>query len=389
MKKSIFNLSETLKKANPFLLENEVDVELDGTEAQLPEDVSEEAVDKAIEEGTLPALFENYLARTSIAAMIIRENDEMAEEGEGTIEDKELEVEGTKDENTEDELSTEENLDENFKIVLEADGDTPAHAEEKKEDEKKAKTLWEKIKDKVQEIWNKIVGFVMALINKVKSFLNEKLGVYKKILEEKDKFRAGIDKIKDTYKFKTVYKFDFGKAESARQEFAGIPSTELKTIFDKTPDKLTEDDMKVLESKKDVFKELRDRVRSRFNISEELDAPSIVRKIGYGEKMENVTLAQTGFDANFVVTSLTITDKIGDLSKKFESIAKEAKKEHTLWKSFKNGMSSKALKASIKRDAYIRSYFNQQLAVNNVLVELIRSRAFLAYNIAKAAVKAA
>lgn len=395
MKKSLFTLNQILGESKlGFLKENGDlvdDVELSAEEAKLPEDVPEEAVNKAVEEGTIGTLFEGYLARTSMMALIIKENDEAVEDGEGVIEDKELEVapegeETPKEGEGEEELKDEEAImEERFGIVLEADeAETPA---EKKEDEAKAKSLWEKIKGKIQEIWNKIVGFVMTIMNKIRSFLNEKLGLYKKVLTQKDKIKKGMEEIKDKYTFKAVYSFDLDKAYTARKEFANVPSA-LKAIFDKTPDKLTDEDMKTLEDNKDAFKEAREAVKSKFGITENYDAPSLIRTVGFGEKLENVTLSKTKFTFDWVIGALNVGERVGEIVKSFEKIAKEAKKEHTLWKSFKNGMSSKALKASVKRDVFVRGYFNQQLAVNNAFVEILRSRAFVAYGIANAAIKA-
>ena len=133
------------------------EVEVDSTDSEVNDPVTDTAVDVAVKEGTFDKLFESYCVQSSAALTIIREAEEAKEEtSEDDSEEGVTDIEGT-EENS--------NITESF-ILREADEDSSKSSGSSD----KEKGFFGKIWDKVVKAWNTLIAFVQKIFFRVKRF---------------------------------------------------------------------------------------------------------------------------------------------------------------------------------------------------------------------------
>lgn len=372
------------------------DVNTASTDSEVNDPVVDTAVDVAVQEGTFDALFESFSVNSSAAILLIREQSE----GEGA--DEEGSEDGAKDiEGTEETGAIAESF-----ILREADEEG-----DKKDDgsSEKEKGFFGKIWDKVVKAWNTLVAFVEKIFFRVKRFFLEKFGFYNRILKNEAAIKDGYTKLTDSDVLKAGsvifsgyddgIKFDPIKYFNEAKTTTNIDSFLKASNFSSIPEdkKSAFLDLKYTESLGRALKNTLpggvDYTPAENNVTDGINA---YIKFMEGEKTTQDTPITKLFKSSSEVIAILKAATEASANKINQSLAnavKEFKKsKEGIIKTFMEARKAKASvmdyrKLAVKADTVMRAICNTTMSLANAQVNIIRTRAYSAYQVAKLCAK--
>jgi hypothetical protein len=371
-------------------------VEVDSTDSEVNDPVTDTAVDVAVKEGTFDKLFESYCVQSSAALTIIREAEEAKEEtSKDDSEEGVTDIEGT-EENS--------NITESF-ILREADEDSSKSSGSSD----KEKGFFGKIWDKVVKAWNTLIAFVQKIFFRVKRFFTEKFGFYNRILKNEAAIKNGYSQLSDNETLKaggvlfTGYtegiKYDpltfmnKAKQETNVENFMKVSSIKSVNADDRKAFLELKYTQVLGQALKDTLPSGVDYTVEENNVHDGINA---YVKYMQGEKTTAdkpvKDIFKSGSEIVEVLKAATVKGA-NKVSADLDKAVKEFKKaKEGIIKTFTEARKEKESiaeisKLAVKCDTVMRAICNVTMSIANAQVDITRSRAYTAYQVAKLCAK--